>query len=169
MAMNAGFFYGRQVGGEVKGSGRIYVMLPLWRDGRFWAAMMLGPLFCGAMTLWLPRTGIDYAAQWRWLLWLVVIYPVVEELLFRGGLQPLLLKSTWGRTSCSGISLANVLTSLAFAALHLLGHQALWALLVFAPSLLFGWFRERYDSTVPPILLHGSYNLAYFITFGLPG
>ncbi len=144
-------------------------MVPLWRDERFWVALLLGPMVCMLMAAWLPRNAIDYATQWRLLIWLTLIYPVCEEIVFRGGIQTLLLQVSWGRAAGLGISLANLLTSLLFMMLHLVNHSAMWAVLVFVPSLLFGWFRERYGGIFPPILLHCGYNLTYFITFGLLG
>ncbi|MFO7592610.1 MAG: JDVT-CTERM system glutamic-type intramembrane protease, partial [Pseudomonadota bacterium] len=75
---------------------------------------------------------------------------------------------SFGGNSLVGFSLANVLTSLLFATLHLFTHAPLWALSVIAPSLVFGWFWDRYRSILPGTLLHCSYNLSYFLVFGLP-
>ncbi|MDG1783128.1 MAG: CPBP family glutamic-type intramembrane protease, partial [Porticoccaceae bacterium] len=66
----------------------------------------------------------------------------------------------------SVFSLANVLTSLLFVAVHLINHPPLWALAVFGPSLVFGYSQERYNHLVAPIILHCSYNAGYFLLLG---
>jgi len=103
--------------------------------------------------------------NWLLLAKLAVLYPVLEEIVFRGGLQSALLEQTPFKKKFFGISLANVVTSTAFAALHLVYQPLLWACAVFFPSLVFGWARERYDSIIPSILLHGFYNLGFVLLF----
>jgi len=94
-----------------------------------------------------------------------VVYPVLEEIVFRGGVQTYLLgRPRLGRCRF-GISGANVLTSLVFSLFHLVAHAPLWALAVFVPSLVFGYFRERHDSLKSPIALHVFYNGGYFWLF----
>ena len=93
------------------------------------------------------------------------IYPLLEEWLFRGLLQPQLLTYRPLRTQRLGLSGANLLTSLLFGATHLLAHSPLWAAAVIIPSLIFGAFRDRYQSIVPAIILHSFYNLGYFLIF----
>lgn len=51
--------------------------------------------------------------------------------------------------------------SLQFSALHFIGHPPLWAAGVLLPSLLYGFFRDRHDSVLPPIALHVFYNAGY--------
>jgi len=100
------------------------------------------------------------------LLLLCLVYPVVEELAFRGALQGWLLRYRSGRGAVvAGVSGANIVTTVLFVAAHLFYHPPLWALLVFIPSLIFGWFRERYQSVIPGILLHILYNSGYFMLF----
>ena len=91
----------------------------------------------------------------------IVVYPVLEEIVFRGGIQGYLLSHPALARSIVGISLACVLTSVLFAAAHLLRQPPLWAALVFLPSLIFGWARERHDSLVSPTILHMSYNAGF--------
>lgn len=100
-------------------------------------------------------------AQWQQLLWLILLYPVIEEWLFRGILQRQLLKSRHTHQSILGFTLANGITRLLFVADHLLNHSLHWALLVIFPSLLFGWFRDRYDSVLPGVILHCGYFLLF--------
>ena len=142
----------------------------LLKDDCFWGALSIGVASCLLLALQLGTDagdGFDIV-QWRQFAWLVVIFPVVEEWLFRGVLQPHLLRRGKGHPSLWGITLANVWTSVIFAAVHLMTHTLLWAMLVIAPSLLFGWFRDRYNSILPGLILHASYNLVYYTVFGLP-
>lgn len=143
----------------------------LLKDAGFWWVLLAGTLGCWMVgRLILASDGsVNLAAQWQQLAWLVLLYPTFEEWVFRGVLQPGLLKRGHGSRAWLGITEANGWTTMAFALLHLLTHPPLWAALVVVPSLLFGWFRDRYNSIIPGLILHSTYNLAYFITFGLPG
>ena len=105
-----------------------------------------------------PRTGFG----WPLLVSLVVWQPVVEELLFRGLLQGALRRTRFGLSAWMGFSVANLVTSVAFVLLHLARHTLPWAVAVFFPSLLFGLFRDRADSTWPAICLHVAFNAAFF-------
>lgn len=131
-------------------------------------------LLLGMAGSWLAAQLLGVGAEanviehWRLLAWLVLLYPVLEEWLFRGLLQPLLLKSAIGRSSLYGITFANVAASVLFTAFHFISHTPVWAVSVLFPSLLFGWFRDRHQSILPAIVLHCGYNLAYFLSFGLP-
>ena len=63
--------------------------------------------------------------------------------------------------SVSGISLANIITSVLFAAMHLINQPPLWAASVFFPSLAFGWLRDRYLNIHSSIALHMAYNAGF--------
>ncbi len=94
---------------------------------------------------------------------LILFYPVIEELTFRGLVQEYLRKKTEGKYLVPQLlSAANAVTSLLFALIHLVHHTPVWALLVFFPSLLFGYFKERYGSIFPVIFLHSYYNMVCF-------
>ena len=97
------------------------------------------------------------------LLSLVLWQPLVEELLFRGVLQGLLLGTAFGASGRWGLSVANVATSLAFMAVHLVNQPTILAIGVFIPSLLFGLFRDRSGSILPPLALHVLFNGAFFV------
>lgn len=99
-------------------------------------------------------------------LWPVLLLPILEEWVFRGALQPA-LGARWPQRY-GPLSLANLLASLAFTALHFFQHAPLWAASVFLPSLLFGYFRERHGNLASPILLHVWYNAGYFLLFAAP-
>jgi len=61
---------------------------------------------------------------------------------------------------------ANGLTSILFVAAHLIAHPLTMAVLVFLPSLVFGYFRDKYDGwLLPAMALHAYYNLGYFLIF----
>jgi hypothetical protein len=93
---------------------------------------------------------------------LVLIYPLLEEATFRGWLQGKFLESETGRKNWRGISFANLATSALFVIVHFFYHDGLWAAAVLLPSLVFGFFRERYQSIVPGLVLHIWYNCGYF-------
>jgi membrane protease YdiL (CAAX protease family) len=134
-------------------------------DGWFLAALAAGPAAMGLMR-WAPalRPPPTHSHSWYFLLTAVILSPVVEELLFRGTLQPLILQTRWGPTSRLGLSQANIAVSVAFASLHLLNHPPAWAMAVFFPSVIFGLFRDRYEAVWPALLLHITYNACYFAT-----
>nr|WP_255612536.1 JDVT-CTERM system glutamic-type intramembrane protease [Alcanivorax sp. 1008] len=87
-----------------------------------------------------------------------MLYPVVEELLFRGVIQGALLRRQKMAVRHFGISRANMLASAMFACLHLVHQTPFWAASVLIPSLLLGHFRERYGNLFVPILLHILFN-----------
>lgn len=83
--------------------------------------------------------------------------PLAEELIFRGFLQPLMMRTF-------GVAAGIVLSSLPFALLH--GPQYSWSwqhivLLVLA-STVFGFTRHRTGSTAASTLVHATYNLTFF-------
>lgn len=86
--------------------------------------------------------------------------PLAEELVFRGFLQPLMMR-TFGVVA--GIALA----SLPFCLAH--GPQYSWSwrhiLLLFLASVVFGTVRWRTNSTAASTLVHATYNLTFFVGF----
>lgn len=86
--------------------------------------------------------------------------PLAEELIFRGFLQPLMIRSL-------GVAGGILGSSLPFALLH--GPQYSWSwqhivLLVLASS-VFGYTRHRTGSTAASTLVHATYNLTFFAGF----
>ena len=102
-----------------------------------------------------PDPGWVVRAPWHFLLY-AAVHPVLEEVVFRGLVQETIAKRTGLRYG--PLSAANLLTSLLFAAAHLLGSASWLAAGTFLPSLVFGYFRERHDSLASPIALHAFYN-----------
>jgi membrane protease YdiL (CAAX protease family) len=140
-----------------------------WRDPLFHAALAGGLLF------WLALYYIQQPViQWHWPLlepWQflvpVLFYPLIEEVIFRGLLQELVHEYISQR-SIGPFSVANILTSIVFTAMHFLTHSPLWAALVLFPSLVFGFFKDRTGRLPAPMLLHVFYNAGFFWLFVTP-
>lgn len=130
-----------------------------WGDPLLWIALAAGPVAWAGMA-WLLRPELDpawpLAAPGLFLLG-ILVYPVLEEIVFRGLVQDAIRNRLAQRLG--PLSLANLITSVLFAAAHLLRQPLHWAALVIFPSLVFGFFRERHDTLGTPILLHAFYNL----------
>ena len=136
-------------------------LLHAFRDPVFLLALAAGPAGAIVWTWLLGEAAGDPAVWGAWVLVLMLlIAPVVEELAFRGLIQGLLLRPRWGRWRAGPLSVANILTTLAFAASHWPRGGALLAAGVMLPGLVFGYFRERHDGLWSPILLHAWYNLS---------
>lgn len=141
----------------------------LLKDRFFLLALLAGPLswilmwYFGLSPVEQPVATI----QFQQFVLAGLIYPVLEELAFRGALQSALLHYPLGQKRYLGVTGANLATSSLFVALHFLTHSPIWALLVFVPSLVFGELRDRYQSTRPSILLHCIYNLGFYLTLYL--
>jgi len=92
------------------------------------------------------------------LFFLIVFYPVVEEFAFRGVIQEYIATKTKQYPSLFYFTIANIVTSLLFVAMHFVHHTPMWAMLVFVPSLIFGYFKEQYRHIGASIFLHMLYN-----------
>ena len=139
----------------------------LSRDRLFWLALLAAPAVWLILYCWfsaIPAWQYGVGHWWRLLL-LAGLYPLLEEWLFRGLLQPQLLTYRPLRCRFLGLTGANLLTSLLFGAAHLIIHPPLWAAAVIVPSLVFGAFRDRHQSVIPAIILHSFYNFGYFLIF----
>lgn len=94
----------------------------------------------------------------RIVLLTIIWYPVIEEILFRGIIQKIFFDQSWGNKTIGGLSAANLMTSILFMLAHFWNQPAIWAMSVFIPSLAYGFFRDRYTSIYPSIILHSFYN-----------
>lgn len=92
------------------------------------------------------------------LFFLIVFYPVIEELAFRGMIQEYIASKTKQYSTFYFFTLANILTSVLFVLIHFVHNTPVWALFVFIPSLIFGYFKEQYKSILHSIFLHMFYN-----------
>jgi membrane protease YdiL (CAAX protease family) len=90
----------------------------------------------------------------------VVLAPIFEEMLFRGFLLPLLVRSV-------GPWLGILLTAVPFALLH--GAQNHWAwqpvLLIGIAGIAFGYVRYKTGSTTAAFLMHSAYNATGFFGY----
>ncbi len=84
--------------------------------------------------------------------------PMFEEIVFRGFLQPLLVRSL-------GVAPGILLAALAFGLLHLQEYGYSWrhALLISAAGAGFGWMRARTGSTKAAAVMHAAYNCVFFL------
>lgn len=132
-------------------------------DSHFWIAVVLGPVVWIALW-WLTGRPVPDGIALTVFLSSVILYPVIEELAFRGFIQTWLLeKSIFRNTPLLKLSYANLVTSFLFASFHLFNQSPLWAALIFAPSLVFGYLRERYEAVTPSIVMHAWYNLGFLL------
>ena len=141
-----------------------------YRDRLFGLLLVAGGVFWVFLGLTLslrPMSGHQFLS-WRFLS-LAFIQPCVEEFVFRGLFQGVLLTWRWGHLSWHGLSIANGVTAGVFTLLHLVNHPPLWSLAVLMPALAFGFCRDRYCSIYAAIVLHVFYNAGYFALTGLPG
>lgn len=142
---------------------------PFYRDTLFLIALLAGGLFWLGLWLFSSIQPLKVSEIWSWVfLSLVLWQPVLEELLFRGLLQGLLGRQPWGQLALGGVTVANGITTLLFMLGHWWSHPPPWAIAVVVPSLIFGYFRDRFGSVYPAIVLHSFYNAGYFLFAGLP-
>ncbi len=98
------------------------------------------------------------------LLFLILI-PLIEEYLFRGLFQSILLTKLSG--SIYIVSYANIITSIIFSLSHLFYNDLLHSFLVFFPSLVFGILYDRSRSIIPSFITHLIYNINIFIIYNI--
>jgi membrane protease YdiL (CAAX protease family) len=87
----------------------------------------------------------------------VTFAPLAEELIFRGFLQPLLVRSF-------GVVAGIVLAAIPFGLLHFSEYGNSWrhAVLISGAGAAFGWIRHATGSTKAAALMHAAYNLLFF-------
>ena len=141
---------------------QLKMTFPSWRD-QFWIfCVIAGPvfwLFYGSVANRVPL-GLD-ANTLLTVVLVILVYPILEEIVFRGWIQSELLRKHFFQAKLFQLSVANVLTSVLFSLFHLINHEPLWAALVFFPSILFGCLRDRYGAITPSIVLHVYYNFGF--------
>ncbi len=114
-----------------------------WSNAHTWSGLLATPIECTQVIL-----------HFKLLIW----GPVVEEVVFRAGLQKYL------QSKRIHYGWAIALTSVAFAVAHYVFSQQLVSLAVFFPSLLLGGVYWRTRSLLGVIGLHAAFNLL-FIAF----
>jgi CAAX protease family protein len=138
----------------------------LWRDRIFWVAVTAAVIFWVILYgFGRPNVSVTWPLTYPWLFLIpAIIGPILEEIVFRGLIQEYLAKRV--RAVFPGpISVSNLVTSVLFSATHLKYHPPLWAAAAFIPSLLFGYFKDKYQSLGPPVILHAYYNSGYYWIF----
>ena len=93
----------------------------------------------------------------------IILFPIIEELSFRGILLDVFNYLFKNKKLFAQISIANIATSILFAIMHTQYHLLFLALLTFIPSIIFGFFKEQFNSVIPAILLHSYYNFVFLI------
>jgi uncharacterized protein len=90
----------------------------------------------------------------------VILGPVCEELVFRGFLMPLLVRSL-------GVAAGIVVTGILFGCMH--GYEYEWSwrhiLLISTAGCVFGWGRYKTGSTMTAAFMHSTFNLTQFVAF----
>jgi uncharacterized protein len=149
---------------------------PLWRSlGWIWQGAMVIPMAAGgvALAIGVALTSVllktkpvkspmeellnDPVSAMSLAFFAVTLGPVCEELLFRGFLQPLAVRSF-------GLWLGILTAALPFALLH--GPQYMWSwqhvLLILVAGCVFGLTRYKTRSTALAACMHAGYNFTFF-------
>ena len=132
---------------------------------------MVGAPVVWAAMAWIFGSGPDYGSFARWPLRavaIVLIFPVLEEIVFRGLIQDYIsIKlSTWDEYL--GITSANWLTTLLFCLTHLVTRSLIVALLVIVPSLVLGSLRDKGFSIKALAAIHVYWNGGGYLLVGIP-
>lgn len=135
------------------------------RDWQFQAAICAA-IPIGFLWVWWtkPQAG-TFDAGLTTLITFVIVFPLLEEIVFRGMLQGALHKTAVGRRHCGPVSVANLLTTSLFAIAHLPRGGLLLATGVIVPSICLGYFFERHQRLVSPIVMHMAFNLIVVMSF----
>ena len=118
--------------------------------------------FSASAGLRFPEMGSGISG---WL-WVVLVFPVFEELAFRGFLMGL-LRRLLPMGGFSFITLNNFVTSILFSIAHFFTRSLVLGLLVFIPSLWLGLIREKTSSIALCIAIHVTWNLGFFSAMAL--
>lgn len=95
---------------------------------------------------------------------LLVLAPMLEETVFRGGLQEWLLR----RLGDACATMANLLTAVLFAGAHVAVRPALLSVLTVLPALVIGLIYQRSRRIFPCIAAHVVFNGIWLLWIGLP-
>ncbi len=141
-------------------------LLYLLKDPYIWVVIICAGLFWFVLSFYFPVTNnLQWPLQTPWVFIVpVLIYPILEEIVFRGAVMDFLHEKIPGKLFFH-LSKSNVITSILFSSLHFIYHPPVWAAAVFVPSLIFGLLKERYQSLIPPILIHVFFNAGYYLLF----
>jgi len=136
-----------------------------WQDRQWQTAFGAGLLLSAGAGFLLRASALSPASLFAFFL-LSLIYPLLEEVVFRGQIQPIILRH-WP-LKFHAISAANLITSALFALLHIASRGlSPLTLAVFFPSLVFGYFRERHGHIKSAVVLHMGFNLVFFLALSV--
>lgn len=141
----------------------------IYSDKLFLLAVLMGAVVLTLVHPQMPLFSTSIKLNWVFLFSLIIWQPFIEELLFRGVIQGQLSKYRWGKRAVFHITAANFLTSAAFIVVHLVNSALLWSFAIFIPSLIYGYFRDRFSSVYPSMILHGIYNSMVIVGLYLNG
>jgi membrane protease YdiL (CAAX protease family) len=139
------------------------------RRRAFWWAVLLG----APPIAWIVAArgfGIAVRSPLADVAWLL-LWSAAEELIFRGGVQRalerLFERSPRPMAAPPGVTAANLLTSVLFAAAHLLDQSPAAAHGIFPVSLVLGASLERSGHLAVPVALHAYFNLLLYAASAL--
>lgn len=141
-------------------------LMASFQDPLIKAGFVVAPLFWFALYFISPPQG---SQAWLlvaplWYLKLALLYPILEELVFRGLVQSQIF-NVLRKVKLGPFTWANIGASVVFCGFHFLSHAPIWAGLVIIPSLYFGYLKDKYHSLKQPILMHVFFNAGYFLIF----
>lgn len=94
-------------------------------------------------------------ARIKYFLLMLLFTALPEEWFFRAYLLKRLGRGVY----------ANIIVSVAFSILHAISQNYIMALMVFFPSMLYGWIYQRTGNLITVIILHASSNLIFIVYF----
>ncbi len=100
---------------------------------------------------------------------ILLLYPVLEEVVFRGLVQDYISIKTKACDSFLSVTWANWLTTMLFCLTHFVTRSLTVALLVAVPSLVLGALRDKRFSIKELAAIHVYWNGGVYLLIGLPG
>jgi len=142
--------------------GRPFLTSLAWVDFPFSAmtAIMFGVLLAvlnvvASQLLHTPEvdTPVKHLLEHR-----LTVGPLCEELVFRGFMQPVFVRS-------AGATFGILITAICFGSLHLAQNGFAWqsGVLIAIAGIAFGWMRQLSGSTRASTLMHSAYNFTIFL------
>lgn len=122
-----------------------YWRVPLGGVDQKRVIMWLATLMVGVIAIVFRPKLDEYA------LLTLIFTAIPEEWFFRAYLMTRLGVGLW----------ANILASIAFSLMHVVSHGGVTALLVFFPSLIYGWLYQKTNDLIIVMLLHAVSNVIY--------
>jgi len=145
--------------GEVSQTSAAWSSIDILQDRQFQAVMTAAIPIGLLWVAWIRPHAGAFDAGVTTLIAFVVVFPLLEEFVFRGMIQRWLLKKAIGNRHYGPITVANLVTTSLFAIAHLPRGGPLLAVGVIVPSVCLGYFFERHQGLVSPITMHMTFNL----------